>query len=192
MRTKHTISLILFIIAAGLIGWWVYSGHQMWTTTEHMIEVKDELFGTMSQKWVPGLTPGLEWLGPISAMLMAGGVWLSMRSHKERMVVPKGPMTEDERMMHYDTLKKSAAVIYGMWLLFGWAGAHRTIEGRVWSGVVMLVTTLFALFLSVIGVGLWGFGVVAAWWFLDLFLIQGWVKNYNEELIARLEHHPRR
>jgi hypothetical protein len=199
MRTKHTISLVLFLIAGCLLIWWATTGHQVWMSTQHQVQVRDDLFpdAAPTVQWEQRFTPGLEFIGPAAVLLVAAGVWFSMRSHKERMIVPTpspfegglGLMTEDERLMHYDTLKKNAAVLYGMWLLFGWLGAHRTIEGRIWSGVVMFAISMIALFLYVIGDGLWGFYVLGAWWLLDLFLIGEWVRKYNEELIARLEGH---
>ena len=196
MRTKHLISFVLFAIAAGLMIWWAETGHQMWASTQHLVtvETKDELFGTVTQTqhWEQQFIPGLEFIGPLAALLIAVSIWFSMKSHKERMIIPTGHMTEDERLMHYDTLKKNGALIYGLWFLFGWMGAHRSVEGRIWSGFMMFTFSIISLFLYVIGDGPWGFIVVGVWWVIDLFLIGGWVRNFNEELIARLEGHIKR
>ena len=72
MKTKPVIAILLFIIAAGLLIWWIAMGHQMWTTTAHMVEVKDELFGTVSQTWEPYLTPGLMPLSDLQSGSTAG------------------------------------------------------------------------------------------------------------------------
>ncbi len=193
MRTKHIISFVILLVAAALLIWWAETGHQIWASTQHLVqtETKDEIFGTVTQTqhWEQQFVPGLEFIGPIAALLIAASIWISMRSHKEKMIVPSGPMTEDERLMHYDTLKKNAALLFGLWLLFGWMGAHRTIEGRIWSGFVMFTISIIALFLYVIGDGPWGFFAIGVWWLIDLFLIGEWVRIYNEELIARLEGH---
>ncbi|MDP4200118.1 MAG: hypothetical protein Q8922_12145 [Bacteroidota bacterium] len=80
---KKNIAFVLFIAAAGLLIWWMASGHQMWTTTQHMIEVKDELFGTVTQTWEKQFTPGLELIGP--AIVVLGGVgWFLLRTKKQR------------------------------------------------------------------------------------------------------------
>jgi hypothetical protein len=76
MKSKQTIATVLFAVAAILLGWWFAAGHQMWTTTQKMIEVKDELFGTVTQTWVHEFTPGLEYIGPVAVVLVGVGMWL--------------------------------------------------------------------------------------------------------------------
>jgi hypothetical protein len=80
--TRKVVSFALFIIAAGLLIWWFAAGHQMWTTTQHMVQVKDELFGTTTEQWEPRFTPGLEWIGPIAAVLIIIAGWLLYRARK--------------------------------------------------------------------------------------------------------------
>ena len=80
--TRRVIPIILFIIVAGLLVWWFAAGHQMWTTTQHMVQVKDELFGTMTEQWEKQFTPGLELIGPIAALLIIIGGWLLYRARK--------------------------------------------------------------------------------------------------------------
>jgi hypothetical protein len=76
MKTKQIIAVVLFAIASCLLGWWAVSGHQMWTTTQKMVEVKDELFGTVTQTWVKEFTPGLEYIGPVAGVLIVAGIWM--------------------------------------------------------------------------------------------------------------------
>lgn len=58
---------------------------------------------------------------------------------------------------------KSKGIAYLLWFFFGWAGIHRFYVGKVVSGVIYLLTF-----------GLFGFG-----WFIDLFLLSGYVDTYN-------------
>jgi hypothetical protein len=82
MKPKQIIAILLFGIAACLLGWWFVAGHQMWTTTQKMVEVKDELFGTVTQTWVHEFTPGLEYIGPAVGVLIGIGIWMLWRKKK--------------------------------------------------------------------------------------------------------------
>jgi hypothetical protein len=85
MKPKQIIASVLFLFAAGLLVWWFVSGHQMWTTTQHMVELKDELFGTVTQAWETQFTPGLELIG--SMVVVFGGVgWFLLRSASRQKV----------------------------------------------------------------------------------------------------------
>lgn len=64
---------------------------------------------------------------------------------------------------------KSKFVAYMLWFFFGWAGFHRFYVGKIFTGIIYL----FSL-------GLFGFG-----WFLDLFLLSGYVDNHNALHMAR-------
>lgn len=80
MKPKQRIALLLFVIAAGLLGWWIATGHHPWTTTRHLVSVPatDPLFGTtvMTRTWVNQFTPGLDMIGPIALVLAGIGVFL--------------------------------------------------------------------------------------------------------------------
>jgi hypothetical protein len=82
MKTNQIIAVVLFAIASCLIGWWAVSGHQMWTTTQKMVEVKDELFGTVTQTWVKEFSPGLEYIGPVAGAAIVIGLWLLLYKRK--------------------------------------------------------------------------------------------------------------
>jgi hypothetical protein len=86
MKPKQILSIVFFAIAASLIGWWFIAGPQMWTTTQKMVEVKDELFGTVTQTWVKQFTPGLEYIGPAVAIFAGLGIWMLWRGKRSKVV----------------------------------------------------------------------------------------------------------
>jgi hypothetical protein len=86
MKPKQVIAAVLFAIAIALLGWWFTAGHHMWTTTQKMVEVKDELFGTVTQTWSKEITPGLEYIGPVAVVAIAVGLWLLLYKKKPTVV----------------------------------------------------------------------------------------------------------
>jgi TM2 domain-containing membrane protein YozV len=64
----------------------------------------------------------------------------------------------------------SAGVSWLLLLFMGFFGAHRFYLGRVVSGLLMLLT-------------LGGFGI---WWFIDLFLVSGMIRQRRDEVRQRL------
>lgn len=89
-------------------------------------------------------------------------------------------------MMQYDANKKSALVAYVLWFFLGWLGIHRFYLGQTMSGVVMLLITALSWVLSLIFIGHLGFLLVGIWLFVDIFLIPGMTRRYNNGLIASL------
>ncbi|HET6400380.1 MAG TPA: hypothetical protein VFH95_03190 [Candidatus Kapabacteria bacterium] len=87
MKSKQLFAIILFVIAAGLLGWWIAAGHHPWTTTQRMVSVPatDPLFGTtvVTQKWVNQFTPGIEMIGPAVVVLAGIGSWMLWRNRKQ-------------------------------------------------------------------------------------------------------------
>ena len=83
MKSRQIIAIVLFLIAAVILVWWLAEGHHPFTTTQRMVQVKDELFGTTTEKWEPHFTPGLEYFGPIIAVFTAVGIWLLVRGKKK-------------------------------------------------------------------------------------------------------------
>jgi hypothetical protein len=82
MKSKQLFAIILFIIAAGLLAWWIAMGHHPFTTTKQMVPVTDPLFGTVTQTWVDKFTPGLEMIGPVVLVLVGIGAWMLFASRK--------------------------------------------------------------------------------------------------------------
>ncbi len=80
------LSYLLFLVAAGLLVWWIAAGHHPWTTTQRLVSVPatDPLFGTtvMTQRWVNQLTPGIELIGPIALVFTGLGLWFLERSKR--------------------------------------------------------------------------------------------------------------
>ena len=64
---------------------------------------------------------------------------------------------------------KSKLVAYLLWFFLGWAGIHRFYVGKVVSGILYLLT----------------FGFFGIGWFIDLFLLGGYVDTYNALHLAR-------
>jgi hypothetical protein len=84
VKAKQLIAIVLFVFAAGLFVWWMMEGHHPWTTTQQMVQVKDELFGTTTEQWQKHFTPGLEYFGPAMAVLVGAGIWLLVSARKKR------------------------------------------------------------------------------------------------------------
>lgn len=96
-------------------------------------------------------------------------------------------MTSDAiKTMQYDANKKSMLVAYLMAIFFGGLGIHRFYLGRKGSGLAMLLLTVIGIPAAIIFIGFIMIAVVQVWIIVDLFLIYGWVKIYNHQLITNL------
>jgi TM2 domain-containing membrane protein YozV len=91
-----------------------------------------------------------------------------------------------EAMMRYDANKKFISVAYLLWLFFGPLGGHRLYLQHRRSALVMLGLFLASLLLAATGIGLVGLLVLAVWTLTDAFLIPGFIRAYNNELIDGL------
>jgi hypothetical protein len=83
---KRTVAIILVVAALGLLGYWYSQGHHAFTQTKVMVEEKDELFGTTTQKWVDDYRPGLEIIGPVSGVLLVAAGWLAWSASRQKRV----------------------------------------------------------------------------------------------------------
>ena len=80
------------------------------------------------------------------------------------------------QMMHYDANKKSAGVAFALWFFLGIVGGHRFYMGRIGSGIVMIL-----LDITIVGII-----ITVIWSLVDAFCIPGWVRDYNNRLIASM------
>lgn len=100
------------------------------------------------------------------------------------------PSNDAGALMRYDANKKSAAVAYLLLLFVGLFGAHRFYLGRTGSAIAMLVLAMVSLLLTLVVIGLFGIVALYAWVFVDLFLVPGIVRDFNNKLIAALGVNP--
>jgi TM2 domain-containing membrane protein YozV len=94
--------------------------------------------------------------------------------------------SDTQTLMLFEANKKSAGVAYLLWLFFGGIGAHRFYAGKIKTGAVILLLTVLGIATAFIGVGLIFIVVVGLWVLIDAFLIPGWIRNYNTNLITKL------
>jgi hypothetical protein len=81
---KRIVAIILVVAALGLLGYWYSQGHHMWSQDKVMVEEKDELFGTTSQKWVDKNQLGLEYIGPAAGILLVAAGWLAWSASRQK------------------------------------------------------------------------------------------------------------
>ncbi|MEO6940030.1 MAG: hypothetical protein ABI444_07840 [Candidatus Kapaibacterium sp.] len=93
--TKQKLSIVFFALALVVMGWWISAGSHIFTTTEKLVQEKDELFGTTTQHWEKQFTPGLTMLGPIAGVLLIGGVLMLRTSKKTRQ-----KLEDDKKLKH--------------------------------------------------------------------------------------------
>jgi TM2 domain-containing membrane protein YozV len=92
--------------------------------------------------------------------------------------------TDAKKMMQFEANKKSTGVAYLLWLFFGMLGVHRFYLGSSGSGAAILILTLVSILLSFVGIGLVLIFIPMIWVFIDLFLIPGIAREYNNRLIG--------
>ncbi|MDR3538056.1 MAG: TM2 domain-containing protein [Acetobacteraceae bacterium] len=91
-----------------------------------------------------------------------------------------------QAMLRYDANKKSVGVAYALWFFFGAVGGHRFYLKQTGTAIVMLILFLASIVLSVAIVGFFGFIVLGLWVLVDIFLIPGLTRTYNNQLISSL------
>lgn len=92
-----------------------------------------------------------------------------------------------QAMMRYDANKRSAGVAYLLLFVLGGFGAHRFYLKRTKSAFAMLAVVAVSVALLWVGIGYLGAVVLCTWELVDLFLIPGMTRDYNNKLIANLE-----
>ncbi|MFN9641805.1 MAG: NINE protein [Pirellula sp.] len=85
-------------------------------------------------------------------------------------------------LLNYHANSKSAGIAYAAWFFFGMFGAHRFYCGKIASGAAQLSITLLSLLLCLVFIGVFPLFGNAIWVFVDLFLISGWVRDYNTRI----------
>ncbi len=95
-------------------------------------------------------------------------------------------MSDAVRLMQYDANKKSAVVAYVFWFFLGIFGAHRFYLGNSGSGAAMLIITLLSLVFMFVAIGFVTIWISVIWVCVDLFLIPGITRSYNNRLAIRL------
>lgn len=95
--------------------------------------------------------------------------------------------TSDARtLMRYDANKKSVVIGYLLLILLGGFGAHRFYLDRAGSGAALLALNIASFIMTFVFIGVLGFIAVGVWIFIDLFLVPGLVRDYNNKLISDL------
>lgn len=87
MNKKQKIILYigLLLIVAAIVAWQLHGG-EIFTKTQVLVEVKDELFGTTYNEWKDQFVLGLDYTGGfIGVVVVAGGILLfALRTKKQK------------------------------------------------------------------------------------------------------------
>jgi hypothetical protein len=76
------VALVLYVIALGVVIYWITTGAFVFTQSQKMVTEVDPLLRTTSQHWVNDYHPGLDLLGPIAGgLILLGsiGLWMSRK-----------------------------------------------------------------------------------------------------------------
>lgn len=97
-----------------------------------------------------------------------------------------GGMSDAGKIMLFESGKKSSTTAVVLCLFFGALGIHRFYLGRAGSGAAMLCIWLISWPLMLIVIGFVTFWITPIWAFIDLFLVSGIARQYNQDLALRL------
>ena len=73
-----------------------------------------------------------------------------------------------------------------LWFFLGMLGAHRFYIGMSGSGAAQLILTILGVITTFAVIGFFILAGVGLWVLIDLFLISGWVKLHNLEILQSL------
>lgn len=88
--------------------------------------------------------------------------------------------TELKKAMALSIGRKSIAVSLLLWFFLGGIGAHRMYLGKVGSGIVMALLSIFGWLTMGVLIGFLFLLIVFIWWIVDLIVIIRSVKSHNE------------
>ncbi len=74
---------------------------------------------------------------------------------------------------------KSIVLSYVLWFFLGALGIHRMYLGKVASGVVMAILTIFGWMTLAVAIGIIPLIIVLVWWICDFFMIYFAAKKHN-------------
>lgn len=97
-----------------------------------------------------------------------------------------GGMSDVGKIMMFESGKKSTTTAFLLCLFLGGLGIHRFYLGRSGSGAAMLIMWLCSCVLMLVLIGFVTIWITPIWAFIDLFLISGMTKQYNDELASKL------
>ncbi len=86
-------------------------------------------------------------------------------------------LTNEERLLvnsEIEKRKKNTVVAYLLWFFLGTVGGHRYYFGKTGSAIAMTLITVLTL----------GFGAIitAIWAIVDVFLINGWLREDQDQI----------
>jgi len=76
--------------------------------------------------------------------------------------------------------RKSVVVALVLWFFLGGIGAHRMYLGKVGSGIVMALLSIFGWLTLGVLIGFLFLFIVFIWWIIDLIVIIKSVKSHNQ------------
>ena len=85
-----------------------------------------------------------------------------------------GVSADTRAMMMFEANKKEACVAYALWFFLGYFGAHNFYLRRTGAAVAQLLLTMTIV----------GMLITFFWHLVDAFLIPGWVRRENNNLLA--------
>jgi TM2 domain-containing membrane protein YozV len=97
-----------------------------------------------------------------------------------------GGMSDVGKIMMFESGKKSATTAFLLCLFLGGLGVHRFYLGRTGSGAAMLIMWFCSLVLMLVFIGFLTIWITPIWAFIDLFLISGMTRRYNEDLALKM------